>query len=169
MRKQIILILMGMAMFFTAVGIYAATDVPDVIKLENKAYKKHTKGIVSFSHKKHSDDYAKAHPKLYKNGCGECHHDDQGKPLSNLKAGDAVQGCIACHKEPGPMPSKEKKAMRKEKLSKEEQKKKKMAYHAEAIHENCRGCHKAYNKKNKLKSKDPKAAPTTCKKCHPKK
>ena len=137
--------------------------------MQNKAYKKHKKGIVEFSHKKHAEAYAKNHPEFYKNGCGECHHDDQNKPLSNLKTGDDVQSCIACHKKPGEMPSKKKKAMRKAKLKKAEQKKKKLVYHAEAIHENCRGCHKLYNKKSKLKSKDPKAAPTTCKKCHPKK
>ena len=40
----------------------------------------------------------------------------------------------------------------------------KLQWHAEAIHDNCRGCHRAFNKKYK-----PKKAPTTCTKCHPKK
>ena len=171
MRKplKLLVIVGGMAVLFAATGIYAATEVPDVIKMENKAYKKHKEAIVEFHHKKHEEVYAKQFPELYKNKCGECHHDDHNKPLVNLKPGDHVQKCIECHKKPGEMPSKEKRAMRKEKLSKEERTKKELEYHAEAIHENCRGCHKLYNKKNKLKSKDEKAAPTTCKNCHSKK
>ena len=50
------------------------------------------------------------------------------------------------------------------KASKKEIAAKEMEYHAEAIHENCITCHKAYNKKNKTK-----AAPQACTKCHPKK
>ncbi|HIJ57969.1 MAG TPA: cytochrome c3 family protein [Deltaproteobacteria bacterium] len=169
MRKPLKLVVVGVAMFFAVTAAYAATEVPDVVKLENKAYKKHTKGIVEFHHKKHAEAYAKDHPEFYKRGCGECHHDDQNKPLTNLKAGDDVKSCLECHKKLGEMPSKEKKAMRTAKLSKEERAKKELEYHAEAIHENCTGCHKLYNKKNKLKSKDPKAAPTTCKTCHPEK
>ena len=37
----------------------------------------------------------------------------------------------------------------------------KLAYHANALHENCISCHKAYNKENKTK-----AAPSSCTKCH---
>ena len=80
-----------------------------------------------------------------------------GKPLTELKDGDDVQKCIECHKTPGEAP-KGKKA--KKKLSKKE---KIAQYHAEAVHANCRGCHKDFNKKYK-----PKKAPTTCAKCHPK-
>ena len=148
----------GIAMLVAAAVIYAKT-VPDVIKLEDPAYEKHKKGVVEFTHKKHQDDYAKQYPEFYKNGCGECHHDEDGKPLSNLKEGDDVQKCIECHKIPAEAP-KGKKA--KKKLSKKE---KIRDYHAEALHANCRGCHKKYNKKYKPKQK----APTTCTKCHPKK
>jgi len=136
------------------VGICIAA-APDVIKMENPAYQKHKKGIVEFSHKKHAEDYAAAHPDLYKNGCGECHHDDQGKPLT-LKADDPVQGCIECHKKPSERP----KGKDAPKLSKKE----KLEYHAEALHYNCKGCHKSFNKKTGTKK-----APTTCTKCHPKK
>jgi hypothetical protein len=142
------------------VGIFAATKAPDVIKMENKAYKKHTRGIVMFSHSNHAEAYAKKHPEFYKNGCGECHHDENNKPLTNLKSGDPVEGCIACHKKPGYITGKKAKG-----LSAEQ----KREYHANAIHDNCQGCHRAYNKKNKLKSKDAGWAPTTCNKCHPKK
>ena len=146
-RKSLLLLAAGIAVCFAATVIYAGTTAPDVIKMDNPAYEKHTKGIVDFSHKKHATDYGA--------GCGECHHDENGKPLDSLKDGDDVQGCITCHKKPGELKGKKAKGK-----SKEE----KRAYHANAVHDNCKGCHKAFNKKNKTK-----AAPTTCTKCHPKK
>ena len=162
MHKRSKLLVSGVvavAFLFAAVGLYAASDVPDVIKMEDKAYKKHKQPIVEFHHKKHVEDYEKKHPDFYKNGCGECHHDENNKPLSNLKPGDDVQSCIACHKKPGDITGKKAKGL---------SKKQKLEYQAYAVHENCRGCHKSYNKKNKLKSKSPGYAPTTCKKCHKK-
>ena len=155
-KRTIILAAVCVALMFAAGPVCAATAVDDVIHMENKAYKKHKKAIVDFSHKKHNEEY--------KIGCGECHHDDKGQPLNNLKMGDEVQACIACHKLPGQMPGKLKKEMKAAKASKKEIDAKKMEYHAEAIHANCIGCHKAYNKKNKTK-----AAPQSCTKCHPKK
>ena len=41
-----IVALVGLATVFIAAGIYAGTNVPDVITMQNKAYEKHTKGIV---------------------------------------------------------------------------------------------------------------------------
>ncbi|KPJ76950.1 MAG: hypothetical protein AMJ54_09780 [Deltaproteobacteria bacterium SG8_13] len=148
--------MVGVAVLFLAAGIHAATDLPEVIKLESPEYAEHEKGIVEFSHKKHSDEYAKKSPDLYKNGCGECHHDADNKPLKNLKAGDSVQRCIECHKKPGEKP----KGKGAPKLTKAQE----LEYHAEALHDNCRVCHKKFNKANNTK-----AAPTTCTKCHPKK
>jgi hypothetical protein len=144
---------------FCITAVIYAKAVPDVIELKDPAYEKHKKGVVHFEHKKHQDDYAKQYPEYYKNGCGECHHDKDGKPLSNLKEGDDVQKCIECHKIASEAP-KGKKA--KKKLTKKEKIK---DYHAEALHANCRDCHKKYNKKYKPEKK----APTTCAKCHPKK
>src|SRR5210317_452098 len=159
MRKKIlrVSVVVVLATLFIAAGIYAKA-VPDVIPLADPAYKEHKKGVVKFEHKKHWDDYAKEYPEFYKNGCGECHHDKDNKPLTELKDGDDVQKCIECHKIAAEAP-KGKKA--KKKLSKKEKIKE---YHAEALHENCRSCHKKFNKKYK-----PKKAPTTCTKCHPKK
>ena len=170
-KKLLVLVVVCCAALFVAAGIYAKT-VPDVIPLEDPAYKEHKKGVVQFTHGKHQKDYAKDYPDLYKRGCGECHHDKDNKPLSNLKEGDPVKKCIECHKKPSEVPKdlkkewreKAKKASKAQKKKlKAEQKKLKMEYHAEALHENCRGCHKAFNKKYK-----PKKAPTTCTKCHPK-
>jgi hypothetical protein len=53
---------------------------------------------------------------------------------------------------------------KKKKVKKAEKNKLSRQWHAEALHDNCRDCHKKHNKKNKTK-----AAPTTCVKCHPKK
>ena len=155
-KKLLVLIVVSCAALFVAAGIYAKT-APDVIKLQDPAYKEHKKGVVEFSHGKHQKEYAKEYPDLYKNGCGDCHHDKDNKPLSNLKEGDPVKKCIECHKIPGEKP-------KKKKGEKKLTKKQKLEYHAEALHMNCKGCHKAFNKKYK-----PKKAPTTCTKCHPKK
>lgn len=146
-RTFLLLLVVGITVMFAATIIQAGTTVPDVIKMENPAYEKHTKGIVEFSHKKHATEYGAT--------CGECHHDDKGQPLANLKEGDDVQGCFTCHNKPGEL---------KGKKAKGKSKAEKLEYHANAIHDNCQGCHKDYNKKNKTK-----AAPTTCTKCHPKK
>ena len=125
---------------------------PDVIRMDNKAYAEHTKDIVLFTHQKHMDEYAKKFPEFFEDGCGACHHDANNKPLV-LKAGDAVQGCIECHKQPGERP----KGKDAPELSKEER----LAYHAEALHYNCKDCHSDVNKKTGTKE-----APTTCTKCH---
>ncbi len=155
-RQILVFSTVCVALLFAAGAIYAATTVQDMITMDNKAYKEpHEKGIVEFTHKKHIEEY--------KIGCGECHHDDKGKPLNKLKMGDDVRNCIDCHKRPGQMPGALKKEMRAKKASKKEIAAKEMEYHAEALHENCIGCHKAYNKKNKTK-----AAPQSCTKCHPK-
>jgi hypothetical protein len=162
MKKRCLLIVAVavMATLFLSVGIYAGTEVKDEIKMENKAYDKHTKGVQTFTHLKHTKEYVEKNPDLYKNGCGECHHDKDNKPLTQLKEGDEVQNCIECHKKPGYIKGKEAKGLKKEQ---------KREYHANAIHDNCKGCHKKFNKKMKLKSKDKGAAPVTCKQCHPKK
>ena len=163
-KRLLALAIVGIAALFFMAGVYAK-EVSEVIELNDPAYKEHKKGIVHFEHKKHQDDYPKKYPDLHKNGCGECHHDENNKPLTSLKAGDDVQRCIECHKIPAEIPAKLKKEMRTKKVSKEERKKKRMEYHAEAFHDNCEGCHKLYNKKYKPKKK----APTTCATCHPKK
>lgn len=159
MRKRTLLLtaaMVGIATLYLAALIHAGTKVEEVIRLEDPAYEKHKKGIVEFKHKKHQEDYAKKFPEFYKNGCGECHHDKDNKPLSGLKEGDNVQRCIECHKKPSEKP----KGKNAPKLSKKE----KLEYHAEAYHDNCRECHKKVNKKTGKKD-----APTTCVKCHPKK
>jgi hypothetical protein len=133
-----------------ATALHAGTEVKDEIIMNNPAYEKHTKAIVTFTHKKHVDEY--------KATCGECHHDKDNKPLTELKAGDNVQNCIECHKNPGKAKStKDKKLTDKEKRE----------FHADAIHDNCIECHKTANEK-KTGKKTGGPSPTKCDECHPK-
>ena len=141
------LVIVAASSLFMATGAFAGTEVADVIEMNNPKYKKHKKSICIFTHKKHAEDY--------KIGCGECHHDENGKPIEGLKMGDDVQNCIECHKIAAKA-----KPPKGEKWSK----KKKREYHANAIHDNCIKCHKKHNKKTKTKD-----APASCKGCHPKK
>ncbi|MCG8470256.1 MAG: cytochrome c family protein [Desulfobacterales bacterium] len=145
-------LLLAMVMSLAVVSLlWAGTKVEDEFVMQTKEYKKHTYNLVHFTHKKHAEEY--------KISCGECHHDDQGKAL-DLKMGDNVQRCIECHTKPGKAP----KGKGKKKLKGAE----KRAYHAEALHQNCIKCHKAFNKSYKKEHKVKKGpAPTSCKKCHP--
>jgi len=146
MKKNLLIVaIVAMASLFLAVGLYAGTAFVDDIKMQNKIYETHTKGIADFSHKKHAEDYKVA--------CGECHHDASGKPL-DLKVGDDVQGCAECHPKPGLAP----KGKDAPELSAAE----KLQYHAEALHANCIDCHKKFNAEKGVKD-----APTACTKCHP--
>ncbi|MBU1056488.1 MAG: cytochrome c family protein [Proteobacteria bacterium] len=147
--KPLVLLIsiVGIAALFLSGSIFAGATIPDILTLETKGCEM-KKAPVHFSHKKHAEEY--------KATCGDCHHDEKGKPLADLKATDKVQSCIECHKKPGEKP----KGKDAPKLSKKEA----LEYNAEAFHQNCKDCHKEFNKKNKTK-----AAPTTCTKCHPKK
>ena len=153
-RNLILLAAVGFALMFVVGSLYAGSGFPDVIRMENKAYSAHTRAIVDFNHLKHVE--------TYNVGCGDCHHDGEGKPLSDLKMGDPVQGCIECHTIPGQMPADLKKEMREKKASREEIAAKELEYHAESIHANCVSCHRERNK-----ASDTKAAPATCNACHP--
>jgi len=167
LKKKILFIAMfvGAAFLLVSDGLYAGTEVKDEIRMENQAYNEHKKSIHVFTHKKHAAEYAEKNPDLYRNGCGECHHDDENKPLKDLKEGDEVHNCIECHQKPAYIKSKER---RKKRLKKKDAIKE---YHANALHVNCQGCHKKYNKSKGLKSRDEGYAPTKskCKTCHPKK
>lgn len=154
-KKLLVLVIVGFAVLFVGAGIYAKA-VPEEIELKDPAYQEHKKGVVKFSHGKHQKEYAKQYPELYKNSCGECHHDKDNKPLTSLKEGDDVQKCIECHKIASEAPKGKaapKKLTKKEKIK---------DYHAEALHENCKSCHRNFNKAYK-----PKKAPVTCSTCHP--
>lgn len=141
-------IISGMAILFFVVEINAQdSGIKEMIEMKNtKAFSQHKQGIVIFSHKKHST----AKPNGYGIGCGECHHDKDNKPLTNLKSGDKVQDCLECHKKPD-KPKKE------PGISEQDWKKIQLEYYHGAIHEDCIGCHKGQGK-----------GPVKCAECHPK-
>ena len=120
--------------------------VPDVIVMKNTtAFSEHTRPIVMFGHKKHTLPA----PDGYGLACGECHHDKNGKPLDDLKPGDPVQECIACHDKP-------EKPKRPSGMSPEDWQALQLEYYYGAVHINCIDCHKARE-----------AGPTKCNDCHP--
>ena len=142
-KKLLILLTVAFTgMIFLAVGALTATDVPDTIKIKAKVYPKHTKPAVTLTHKKHSVDY--------KIACNECHHVyKDGKNV--WKEGDKVDKCEVCHSKPK-KPKDDKTKMKKAEKIK--------IYHYDAIHANCRDCHK------KLKNEKKPTGPVTCAKCH---
>ena len=144
--------IIAMVTFFMVAGIHAVKTVQDVIKLETKAYKNHKEPVVVFSHREHQEKYSQQYPEFFKAECGECHHDENNKPLKSLKAGDEVKKCIECH---------QKASFAKGKKTKGLSKKQKLEFHANALHQNCKDCHRQINKKTAKKS-----APVTCKSCH---
>jgi len=160
MRRTLLLAMALMIVpILISTGVFAGKEVKDIVTFDNPAYSKHKEAIVSFNHKKHSADFYDTYPELYESTCGQCHHDADNKKLETLKEGDEVQNCIECHKKPAYIKGKAAKG-----LSKEQ----KRENHANALHDNCKDCHKKYNKERKLKPKQEGYAPKTCVTCHDK-
>lgn len=153
MRKKVFVVLASViAISFSAVALFAGTTVKDTFKMESPEYKERKYNSATLTHKKHVEEYNAA--------CGDCHHDDKGKPLTNLKMGDDVQRCIECHK----IPSRKPKGKKGDPKLTDAQRRE---YHAEALHDNCKDCHKIHNKKVKKETGKKGTAPTSCNKCHP--
>lgn len=93
MRKKSLVLSSAIAViatFFIVAGIFADTLGPDVVRMETKGYEKHERGIVEFQHNKHVVEFNL--------NCGECHHDQDGKPLDSFNMGDkSPKSCIECH------------------------------------------------------------------------
>ena len=150
MKKRTLLVLTvaALGVAFLCAGVYATQQAADTMTMESKVFSKHTKGLVTFSHKKHNTDYKLA--------CTECHHVyKDGK--NTWKEGDEVKKCDAagCHDKAKAPKEKEgeKKLKRAEKAA--------QGFYYSAIHENCVECHKDLKKKKKP------SGPTACKECHP--
>jgi hypothetical protein len=153
-KKLVIVLVIAVAGMFFAGGIYA--KVADVINLQEKSCPPSSKPVVEFNHKAHSDEYIKKYAKAFPNGCGQCHHDAKHKPIAGLTADSKVQHCIECHKQCGEAP-KGKDAPKLDKAGK-------LQYLAEAYHDDCRTCHRDFNKE----FNPAKKAPVTCNDCHKK-
>jgi hypothetical protein len=148
MKRKLLTIILatGVAALFVSASLYAGTEVFDVITMD---YNKYTKrkyippkyNVFKFTHKIHMEEYEIS--------CGECHHDENNKPL-DLEIGDIVQQCDECHNI----------------MEKTKENKRDIMVLENAIHENCRTCHKQINKE----AGDPKGkkgpGPISCSKCH---
>lgn len=122
---------------------YGQSDLKENIQMKCSEYKSHHKAIVAFPHLRHA--------KKYNISCGECHHDDAGEPLTDLVMGDEASPCIDCHYNPSYVTGK----------SYEEQ----LEYHTNALHMECKGCHRQENTKRKS-SGLAENAPVKCNQCH---
>jgi hypothetical protein len=153
MNNKLIMILLAafIAAIFAATAIQAGTEVEDTFEITTPGYEnvQRKKGApefkpVTFTHKKHAEDYEIS--------CGECHHDETGSPLTDLKMGDDVQTCYDCHNI----------------FEKDKDNRNDIMVHENAMHGNCRECHKEVN----IEAGDPKGrkgpAPTSCNQCHEK-
>ena len=144
-RTGIGLISVVAAALFLWVGAYAAeTEPPDEVTIHSKLWTADKYEPVKLSHKKHMDEY--------KIECVECHHVyKDGKNV--WKKGDEVQMCDKCHT-----------CVKTGKALKDATPEEKKLSLYNAFHDNCKGCHKKYDKE-----KNTKDAPTKCTDCHAKK
>ena len=138
-RFLILMAVAGMAILFAATGLYAGTEVKDTFTIETDKYEQRRKTPVEFTHKKHIEEYGYS--------CGKCHHDENGEPLTDLKMGDEVQKCVACH----------------DKLQGERTD---IMVLENAMHGSCVECHKSYNEEEAGDARRG-PAPTRCSDCHP--
>ncbi len=144
MKKGILLltVICALAMTLPVLPTLAGQAVPDKVEMNSSVYETHRKPIVTFTHKKHADDYGIA--------CSDCHHVfEQGK--NTWQQGDPVDGCDVCHSKDKPSPEERRSMSDAEKMK---------HFHYEAIHENCKGCHKT----RKMEGKP--TGPISCSKCH---
>lgn len=150
MSKKILFLLVvaSISVMFAATCVTAGTKFVDEIILDTPGIKKDKYKEAKFTHKKHVD---------YGFTCAQCHHDDKGKSIKGLKKGDNVQKCIECHS-----------GLKMDKESKKDKMSYYYAFHGKGT-ESCKGCHKAYNKKKKLKKGMDGYAPNSCADCHEKK
>jgi len=155
-RKAIMLICLSvLGLMVLSISSFAGTKVSDVVEMKSSIYKAHAQKLVLFSHQKHAT--------TYKIACSTCHHDESGKPLANLKAGDNVQSCTFCHNIPGDPPKRATLNPKSNRMPKQLTKAEQLKYYTYTIHKSCKDCHAEYNVKNNTKT-----APITCAGCHTK-
>lgn len=149
MNKKLLTLLLavGISIAFAGTALYAETEFSYEITMDYNPYvtRKYTPPdweVYVFTHETHYLDYEIS--------CGECHHDEEGKPLDDLKEGDSVQQCVECHTE----------------LEKTKKNQRSIILLENAIHGNCKICHKKIN----IEDGDPTGrkgpGPVGCKDCH---
>ena len=145
MKKNLILmVIAGVAVLLVAASINAGEQNDGIIQMQNEeAVKQHRMGIVQFTHDLHAKDKPEGHGV----GCGDCHHDAEGKPLTDITMDDEVQSCFECH-------SKADRPRKPKDISDEDWRAMRLEYYVEAVHENCIECHKE------------QGGPVKCTDCH---
>ena len=149
MSKKLLafLLAVGILILPAVTALYAQTQFPDEIIMDYNPYvqRRYTPPeheVFVCLHGTHNTDY--------KISCGECHHDKDGNFLKDLKIGDDVKQCVECHTE----------------LNKTAKNEKSIMLLENAIHGQCKVCHKKIN----IEAGDPEGtsgpAPVFCKECH---
>ena len=69
-RSFVVLAAAALSVVFLVAVVWAAQQAPDTITMNSKVYAKHTKALVTLTHKKHNVDY--------KISCADCHHVYEG-------------------------------------------------------------------------------------------
>ena len=103
-------------------------------------------GPVRFSHKKHVNSYGA--------GCGNCHHDSDLDPIEAYDPSE-IYSCDDCHYDTG--------LVRGPKTENTMPEYDQMMHRPNAIHAQCLGCHKKFNREKHLI-----VAPEACISCHKK-
>ena len=138
-----------------AIGTAVAQQtVPEVIDFEGAAdgggsrniYGSVYTGSVKFKHSKHVEDYGAV--------CGDCHHDSDFEPIESHDP-DETYACSECHEEEGLVRG----TIAENDASDDDL----LAHRANALHVQCIGCHKRYNKLNQVIR-----MPESCIACHAK-
>ena len=122
------------AVLFSIFSVMGAFSQEEVETVEDSAFEKLMRPVAGFMHDEHNET-------AEIDECFVCHHMYEDEKLVEDESSEEME-CSECHTIEGgnPFPL------------------------IKVYHQNCKGCHKKYNKKNKTK-----AAPTTCSKCHPEK
>jgi hypothetical protein len=150
-KKLLITSILGV--FLLAIGAAVAQQtIPDVIDFDGATdggssgdiFRSIYSGPVKFTHSKHVDEYGAV--------CGDCHHDSDAEPINSYDP-DAMYACIECHDEEGLLhgPVAENEVSDSDRI----------AHRANAIHQQCIGCHRQYNELN-----DVVRVPESCRTCH---
>jgi hypothetical protein len=130
------------------------SEIPEIIDFTGRTntkaalvdYPTRFEGPVRFSHKKHVESYGA--------GCGDCHHDSELYPIEVYDPSETYS-CEECHYDRG--------LVRGPKIENNMSEADQLMHRPNAIHAQCLGCHKKFNKEKHLV-----VAPEACISCHKK-
>ncbi len=149
--KTIVVLLAGFLGLVFGAAV-AQQNVPEVIEFDGATdeggsgdiFRSIYSGPVKFTHLKHVEEYGAV--------CGDCHHDSDAEPIASFDP-DATYACGECHDEEG--------LIRGPIAENEVSESDRIAYRANALHQQCIGCHRQYNELNNVVR-----IPESCITCH---